>query len=222
MSKKLRENTNWIDFPDDSLIRKSITHPKEIGEAMRGENGRIRFGAKLLKIGACTLLSLPKSASAKLPSRGAVMVEGTINGFNFKAPLEPDGNKGHWLLVERDMLEGAKVDAGDTIALEIGVSQEWPEPRLPEDLKKALNNSERANHVWKDITPAAHWDWIRWIRSTKNPETRRNRIEVACSKLEAGMRRPCCFNRNMCSETEVSNNGVLLPPEKQVSQGIPK
>ncbi len=55
----------------------------------------IRFEAKLFKIGSWTLLKLPKSASAKLPSRGMTMVEGTINGFRFQAALEPDGKGSH-------------------------------------------------------------------------------------------------------------------------------
>ncbi len=181
---------------------------------MAKENSTISFGASLLKIGSWTLLRLPRSASARLPSRGMVMVEGTINGFHFKAPLEPDGNRGHWLNVEKDMLKAAKADLGDTVTLEIEVSGERPEPEVPEDLKKALNKSGKAHETWKETTPAAHWDWIRWIRSTKNPETRKKRIEVACSKLEAGSRRPCCFDRNICTETEVSNNGVLLESEK--------
>jgi len=184
---------------------------------MLGENNRVSISAKLLRIGSLTLLRLPKSASAKLPSRGPVLVEGTINGFHFKAPLEPDGSKGHWLNVEKDMLKAAKVNAGDTITLDVEVSQEWPEPEVPEDLKKALKQSEKANKTWDDTTPLAHWDWIRWIHSTKNLETRKKRIEVARSKLEAGMRRPCCFNRNTCTETEVSSNGVLLEPERQAS-----
>jgi len=174
------------------------------------KNGRISFGAKLLRSGSWTLLRLPKSASAKLPSRGMVMIEGTMNGFHFKAPLEPDGDRGHWLNVEKDMLRAARADAGDTVTLEIKVSQEWPEPEVPEDLMSVLRKSERAHRTWTATTPGAHWDWIRWIRSTKNPETRKKRIEVARSKLEAGMRRPCCFDRNVCTETGVSNNGVLV------------
>lgn len=170
----------------------------------------IRFDSKLLKMGPWTLVRLPKSASDRLPSRGMVMVEGSINGFGFKGPLEPDGGRGHWLKVEKDMLRGAKAKPGDTMTLAIDVSQEWPEPRVLGDLKRALERDEEGQETWKDTTPAAHWDWIRWIRSTKNPETRKKRIEVACSKLRAGDRRPCCFNRNACSETEISSNGVLL------------
>jgi hypothetical protein len=51
----------------------------------------IRFSAKLFRpkatdeIGSWTLLTVPKNASAKLPSRGMTMVEGTINGFPFRA-----------------------------------------------------------------------------------------------------------------------------------------
>jgi hypothetical protein len=177
----------------------------------------VSFSAKLLRIGSWTLLRLPKSASAELPSRGPVMVEGTINGFHFKAPLEPDGSRGHWLNVKKDMLKAARASAGDTVTLDVEVTREWPEQEVPEDLMKALKHSEKAHETWDDTTPAAHWDWIRWIRSTKNPETRKKRIEVARSKLEAGMRRPCCFNRNSCTETEVSNNGVLLESERQAS-----
>src|SRR6266513_2654617 len=62
----------------------------------------IRFSAKLFrtkasdKTGSWTL-PLPKNASAKLPPRGMTMVEGTINGFPFRAALEPNGKGSHWL-----------------------------------------------------------------------------------------------------------------------------
>jgi hypothetical protein len=181
---------------------------------MLKQNSRIGFRAKLLRLGSWTLIRLPESASAKLPSRGMVMIEGTINGFHFKAPLEPDGNRGHWLNVEKGMLKAAKVDAGDTATLEIEISRELSEPEVPDDLKHVLKQSEKAHGTWKHTTPAAHWEWVRWIRSTKNPETRKKRIEVARSKLEAGMRRPCCFNSNVCTVTEVSSNGVLLASAK--------
>jgi hypothetical protein len=40
----------------------------------------IRFETTPLKIGDWTILRLPESASAKLPSRGMALVEGTISG----------------------------------------------------------------------------------------------------------------------------------------------
>jgi bacteriocin resistance YdeI/OmpD-like protein/uncharacterized protein DUF1905 len=178
----------------------------------QGNMSTIRFEDKLFKIGSWALLRLPQSASAKLPSRGMTMVKGTINGFRFQAALEPDGKGSHWFNVEETMLKDAGADAGDTVALEIESTKEWPEPKVPADLKTALAAAPQAHTLWMDITPMARWDWIRWIGATKQPETRRRRIEVACSKLKAGERRPCCFNRSLCAEPYVSHNGVLLEP----------
>ena len=51
---------------------------------------KIRFKAKLFwpveseKGDSWTFLTLPKNASAKLPSRGMTAIEGTINGAPFK------------------------------------------------------------------------------------------------------------------------------------------
>ena len=180
----------------------------------QGSMSTICFEAKLFKIGPWTLLRLTKSASAMLPSRGMTMVEGTINGSRFQAALEPDGRGSHWFRVDKTMLEATNAAAGDTARLAIEPVKEWSEPKVPEYLKKALKASSQVNKLWVDITPMARWDWLRWIGSTKNPETRKRRINVAFSKLRAGERRPCCFNRTVCTVPEVSNNGMLLEPIK--------
>jgi hypothetical protein len=163
---------------------------------------KIRFSAKLFrpaaaaKGGSWTFLILPNDASGKLPSRGMETVEGTINGFPFRATLEPDGQKSHWLKVNRKMSEAAGAGAGDIVTLEIAPVAEEPEPKVPADLRKALATDPKARAVWLDITPVARRDWIQWITSGKRAETRAIRIEKACSKLAAGMRRPCCFDRS--------------------------
>ena len=172
----------------------------------------IRFEAKLFNIGSWTLLQLPKSASAKLPSRGMTMVAGSINDFRFQAALEPDGKGSHWLKVDKAMSKAIKADAGDSVTLAIEPVKEWSEPTVPADLKKALSATPKAQATWKDITPNARWDWVRWIGATKNLETRKKRIGVALSKMNAGNRRPCCFNRSSCTTPDVSSNGVLLEP----------
>lgn len=172
----------------------------------------IRFKAKLFSINSWTILVLPKSASAKLPSRGMVMVEGTINGSRFQAPLEPDGKGSHWLGLSKAMLKAAHAAVGDTVELSIEPSSEWPEPKVPVDLQKAFGSAPMAHDLWKNITPIARWDWIRWIGATKQAATHARRIEVALSKLKAGERRPCCFNRSACTVPDVSHNGVLLGP----------
>jgi Bacteriocin-protection, YdeI or OmpD-Associated/Domain of unknown function (DUF1905) len=159
----------------------------------------IRFSAKLIRPkategpGSWTLLTLPKTASAKLPSRDMTMVEGTINGFPFRAALEPNGKGSHWLRVNRTMRDAAGADAVDTVTVEIARAGEEPEIRVPMDLRKALAAAPLAQAGWEDITPMARRDWIFSISSAKQPETRRRRIEKACDMLASGKRRLCCF-----------------------------
>jgi hypothetical protein len=163
---------------------------------------RIRFRTKLLrpaasaKAGSWTFLTLPKEASAKLPSRGMTTVEGTINGYPFRATLEPDGQKSHWLKVNRKMSEAAGADAGDVVTLELAPSGEELEPKVPAELRKALAAAPKARALWLEITPTARRDWVQWIVSAKRPETRTRRVDNACAMLAAGKRRVCCFDRS--------------------------
>jgi Bacteriocin-protection, YdeI or OmpD-Associated/Domain of unknown function (DUF1905) len=163
----------------------------------------IRFKAKLFrpaeseKADSWTFLVLPKIASAKLPSRGMTAIEGTINGCPFQAVLEPDGQKSHWLKVERKLSEAAGAKAGDVVTLEIAPAAKEPEPTIPADLRKALAAAApKARKLWSDITTNARRDWIHWITSAKQAETRTRRIKNACSMLAAGKRRVCCFDRS--------------------------
>ena len=164
----------------------------------------IRFKAKLLQAGrerekgnSWTFLILPKNASAKLPSRGITAIEGTINGFAFQATLEPDGQKSHWLRVNRKLSEAAGAQVGEIVTLEITPAAKETEPEVPADLQKALAAAAaKARALWSDITPSARRDWIHWITSAKQEETRTRRIKNACSMLAGGKRRVCCFDRS--------------------------
>ena len=159
----------------------------------------IRFSAKLFrpkateKIGSWTLLTLPKSASGKLPSRGMTIVEGTINSFPFRAALKPNGKGRHRLTVNKAMHDATGAGADDTVTVEITRAGEEPEIRVPMDLRKALAAAPLAQAGWEDITPMARRDWIFSISSAKQPATRRRRIEKTCDMLASGKRRLCCF-----------------------------
>jgi len=177
---------------------------------MESNNAVTTFTAKIIKIGSLNVTVLPKNISTKLPSRGIVMVEGTINDFKFQTALEPDGKGSHWFKINGELLKGAKAKLSDTVKVSIEPTSEWPEPQIPTDLKKALDDNPKAQKTWTSITPMARWDWIRWINSTKNPATREIRIEKTFSKFNSGIRRPCCFNRTMCTDPTVSNGGVLM------------
>ena len=174
----------------------------------------IRFDATLHAIDRWTILRLPQKASGKLPSRGQVAVQGTINGHGFQTVLEPDGCSGHWMRIDEGQQKTAAISAGDTAILEIEPLKDWPEPNVPQDLETALAAApQKIQDLWRDITPMARWEWVRWVKATKNPDTRKRRVEVTISKMKSGKRRPCCFNLAACTDPYLSRNGRLIEPE---------
>ena len=173
----------------------------------------IRFDAALYTIANWTVLRLPEKASEKLPSRGQVAVQGTINGHGFQTVLEPDGYFGHWMRIEGKLQRIAALSTGDTATLEIELLKDWPEPNVPQDLVTALVAApQKIRELWKGITPMARWEWVRWVNATQNPDTRKRRVEVSISKMKSGKRRPCCFNLAACTDPNLSKNGRLIEP----------
>lgn len=178
----------------------------------------IHFDTKLFKINSWTILRLPEDVSEQLSSRGMTMAKGTLNGVPFKTLLEPDGKYGpglkpsHWFAPDKKLLKEANASSGDIVHVSLEATKEWIKPEVPPDMKKVIVANKDIHRLWNDLTPLSQWDWVRWVRAVKTEETRKKHIDVMLSKLGKGMRRPCCFNRNLCSEPAVSKNWRLLEP----------
>lgn len=143
---------------------------------------------------ADTVLILPNAVSAKLPSKGMTSVEGTINGFTFITILEPDGKGGHLLRLDQKFQKRFKTNEGDEVTLEITPAEKEIEMRVPTDLQVALDKDPEVMELWQGITTLARREWIHWIASAKQSETRQRRVDQTRSKLKDGKKRPCCFN----------------------------
>jgi hypothetical protein len=158
----------------------------------------LRFEAQLFqqpktaKTDFQTLLNVPEWVSKQFRSRGMSKVEGTINGHPFRAALEPNTSGSHWLRVNKAMLKGAGAHAGDTVRL--ATLRPEPEPTVPADLWVALTASHEAKTLWDDLTTMGRRDWVRWIESAKQPETRTRRVTRTVEQLSRGKRRACCVN----------------------------
>ena len=169
----------------------------------------ITFKGTLVNIGPIDFIRIPLSLSGKLPSRGMVMGRVVINNIEFILPLEPDGKGSHFIEINELILNEVGIQVGDKVNVNIEPLDEWIEPEIPKDMMEGIINSNVLNQ-WNSITTKAKWDWIRWIRSTNNVDTRNKRINVACSKLLNGDKNPCCFDRTRCTIPSVSKSGVLL------------
>lgn len=180
-----------------------------MGEPPR--TARIRFEAVVEDLEAATLVRLPQKASKQLPSRGQVAVHGSVNGQKLRTVVEPDGEFGHWIKLDSGLLKKAGLKPGAAAEVELEPMAEWPEPQVPADLAAALSSAPpKIRSLWKEITPMARWEWVRWVNATRNPDTRRRRVEVTISKMKSGKRRPCCFNLASCTDPDLSRSGKLV------------
>lgn len=129
-------------------------------------------------------------------------VAGAFVGNPLRATLQPDGQDGHWLKVDRALQCAAGVVAGEMAVLDIVLVAEEPEPVLPDDLHAALAAHPNARATWDTFTAVAQRDGIFWVISGKKADTRVKRIATACDMLASGKRRACCFDRSgMCNES---------------------
>src|SRR5699024_3413573 len=195
------------DLPDRP-VRSHRTAPE--GAAMSADESEITFPATLELLGERPILRLPQAASDRLPSRGQVAVGGSIGGTDFTTVVEPDGRRGHWISIDDDLWQRLESSAGDEVAVSLSPRRDWPEVTVPQDLRAALAEAGDLENVWQSLTPMARWEWVRWIKATKNADTRARRVDVAISKLESGKRRPCWFDLTSCTNPELSKHGKLL------------
>ena len=167
---------------------------------MTGKATRTHFEAQLLRPvnsgdkSEWAFVVLPQEASAQLPRRGRTTVDGSINGEDFRALLEPDGRKSHWLRIDGKLLEASGAAFGEIAQFEIAAVKHEPEPKVPADLHEALESAPESRATWDETTTLARVDWIHWITSAKQSKTRTKRINDACDMLAQGKKRVCCFD----------------------------
>ena len=169
---------------------------------------KLIFRTNITNINSWNIIHLPKAISNKLSSRGMLIIEARINDCIFKVELEPDGSGSHWLKLSDDFMDKIKANQNDEISIEFEETK-WFKPQIPLDFIASLED-ENLLDAWNLLTTKAQWEWIRWIRFTKNEVTRQKRIKTACSMLQSGKKRPCCFDQTRCTQTHVCNSGVLL------------
>ena len=144
-----------------------------------------RFRAVLEKDtdSSATAIAIPFDVEKAFGSRGRVPVRGTLNGFAFRSSVFPMGGGCHWLVVNRDMREGAKIKAGETISV---MMERDDEPRVitpPKDFARALAANKAALAAWDKLSYTHRKEYAKAIEEAKKPETRARRIEKAIAAL---------------------------------------
>jgi hypothetical protein len=133
-----------------------------------------------------TGIKIPFDVQKTFGTRARVPVRGTINGFPFRGSIFPMGDGHHYMAVNREVREGAKAKAGETVSI---VMQRDDEPRTitpPPDFARALKADKSAQAAWDKLSYTHKKEYARAIEEAKKPETRARRIERALTELSAG------------------------------------
>lgn len=157
----------------------------------------IQFQSRLHKPkegGDWAFLRLPQDASDQLSSRGMVSVDGSLNGVSFVTTLEPDSERGHWMRLEKELLDKSQAEIGSVVELQISQVLVEPEPKVPDDLLAALQSNPAAMATWKGTTAVARRDFATWMMQGKKAETRIIRLNKMMDMLSKGKKRICCYD----------------------------
>jgi len=138
--------------------------------------------------GAWTRLQVPFDVYNSYGSRGRVSVRGTINGFEFQSSIFPDGEGGFHMMVNKEMQRGAGVKPGDVAHVVMQMDVEKREVAVPPDVEAAMKLNKEAQASFAKMAPSTRKEYVDWITSAKQQETRERRIAKAIPMIAEGKR----------------------------------
>jgi len=137
-------------------------------------------------VGTWTYLDIPQQVSATFGSKGQVRVKGTINGYPYRTTALPKGDGTHYLVVGKEIREQIQSAQGDTVRVTLKMDSEERKVDIPEELRQALVNEPQAAEAFARMTYSHQKEWVTWILSAKQAETRQRRIVKAIAQIAQG------------------------------------
>jgi hypothetical protein len=116
-------------------------------------------------------------------------VRGTVNGFPYRSTIMRYGDT-YYLGLNREIREGAGVDAGDVVTIEMELDDAPREVEVPEELAAALDAAPAARRTFDALSYTHRKEYAGWVGEAKREETRRTRAEKAVAMLTEGTRTP--------------------------------
>lgn len=129
-------------------------------------------------------ICVPFDVKALFGTKARVPVRGTINGFAYRSSIMPMGGR-FLMAVNKALREGAKVKAGDLVAVVMERDEAPREVAVPADLKGALAADPAAKGAWEKASYTHRKETVLAIEEAKKPETRARRVAKALEELRA-------------------------------------
>ena len=115
-------------------------------------------------------------------------VRATVNGFTWRTSVTR--MRGEFLLgLNATVREGAGVEAGDTVAVEMELDTAPREVDIPDALAAALDGDPAARAAFDALSYTHRKEYARWVEEAKREETRQRRVSQALQMLKEGKTR---------------------------------
>jgi hypothetical protein len=109
----------------------------------------------------------------------------TVNGYSWRTTVTR--MRGEFMLgLNREVREGAGVQAGDTVQVAIELDTAPREVEVPEPLADALAGDSAAKAAFDALSFTNRKEFARWVADAKRPETRERRLAKALQMLHEG------------------------------------
>lgn len=148
--------------------------------------GVIRFRARLQRRGPAAAVVLDETQVATV-GEGAKRfpVVATVNGYTWRTSVSRMG--GEFLLgLNREVRDGAGVQAGDEAEVIIELDDAPREVDVPADLAAALAVDPQAAASFERMAFTHRKEYCRWIDDARRAETRLRRVAQAVEMIKAG------------------------------------
>jgi hypothetical protein len=147
--------------------------------------GSLSTKAELVKRGPAAAVVLTDEQVAAV-GEGAKRfpVVATVEGYTWRTTVAR--MRGEFLLgLSREVREGAGVEAGDTVDLQLELDTKPREVDVPEALATALAKDANARAAYEKLSYTHRKEYARWIAEAKRDETRERRVAKAIEQLRA-------------------------------------
>lgn len=130
-----------------------------------------------------TVVRIPFDAAKLWNKRGQLRVRGTINNFDFRATLFPDGKGGHYLLVNKKMQKSGHARAGDKARFTLEPDTAERPIVIPPELEKLFKQEKSLRKFFNEWSDSGKRWVIHEIQSKKSAASRKKRIDQLAEQM---------------------------------------
>jgi uncharacterized protein YdeI (YjbR/CyaY-like superfamily) len=130
-----------------------------------------------------TVVRIPFDAAKLWSKRGQLRVRGAINNFEFRATLFPDGDGGHYLLVNKKMQKGGHAQPGDKANFTLEPDTAERPIVLPPDLEKLFKQEKALRKFFSEWSDSGKRWVIHEIQGKKSAASRKKRIDQLAEQM---------------------------------------